>query len=84
MSIEKLSIFLEVLGKILQFLHILGTLGKNLVKIFTKGFRKMQDSWQEFQDILHWVLWPNVLRVTNRKEARDHFRGHGMLPIAVS
>ena len=27
---------------------------ETLVKILTKAIRKLQDSWQEFQDILHW------------------------------
>ena len=42
------------LARSCKIVHILGVFGKNLVKILTKGFRKLQDSWQEFQDILHW------------------------------
>ena len=51
------SFFLKFLAKSCKIVHMLGALGKNLVKILTKGFRNFQDSWQEFQDILHWVNW---------------------------
>ena len=43
--------YLETFAK---FLYILCNLGKNLGQIFTKGFTKMQDSHQEFQEISHW------------------------------
>ena len=33
------------------------TLGKNLGKILTKKFRDIQDSYQELQEFLHWVVF---------------------------
>ena len=38
-----------------KIVHSLDALGKNLAKILTKGFKNYQDSWQELQDILHWM-----------------------------
>ena len=47
---------MKFLARSCKIVHILGALGKNLAKILTKGFRNLQDSWQEFQDILHWEV----------------------------
>ena len=38
------AFFLKFLARSCKIVHILGALGKNLVKILTKGFRKLQDS----------------------------------------
>ena len=43
MNFWRLSIFDS------RIVHILGALDKNTAKIFTKGFTKMQDFYQEFQ-----------------------------------
>ena len=41
--------------------HFLGALDKNLAKIVTEGFTKMQDSYQEFQEVSHCVLYCHLL-----------------------
>ena len=54
------AFFLKFLTRSCKFVHILGALGKNLVKILTKAFRKLQDSWQEFQDFFHWDIKDSI------------------------
>ena len=51
--------FLARSCKILQFL---GLLGKSLGKILTKKFKNIQDSYQEFQEFLHWVMTFKFIR----------------------
>ena len=41
---KKLDDFLKFLARSCKIVHILGALGKNLVKILTKAFRKLQGS----------------------------------------
>ena len=50
---KKLTIFLKFLARFCKIVHILGALGKNLAKILSKGFKNLQDSCQEFQNLLH-------------------------------
>ena len=57
-----MTFFLKFLARSCKIVHILGALGKNLAKILTKGFKNMQDSWQEFQDILHWAMTRKFFR----------------------
>ena len=44
---RKIWHFLKFLVRSCKIVHILGALGK--------GFRKVQDSWQDLQDISHWA-----------------------------
>ena len=45
----------EFLARPCKIVRILGALGKNLAKILAKGFTKMQDPYQEFQEFSHWL-----------------------------
>ena len=46
---------LNFLARSCKILQIRGFLGKNLGKILTKKFRNIQDSYQEMQELSHWV-----------------------------
>ena len=54
-------VFLKFLDIILQDSRIRGFLGKNLGKILTKKSKNIQDSYQEFQEFLHWVALSNLM-----------------------
>ena len=47
---------LNFLARSCKILQIREFLGKNLAKILTKKFRNIQDSYQELQEFLHWVV----------------------------
>ena len=54
-SFTFVSFSLEFMPRSCKIVSILGALDKNLAKILTKVFTKMQDSYQEFQEFSHWV-----------------------------
>ena len=86
-SVKNIGILVEVLvllARSYKIVHVLGALSKNLVKIVTKIFKNLQDSWQKFQDILHWVsidLRGNQLVNIHHDESQDisHMISHTRL-----
>ena len=48
-SFTFVSFYLEFLARSCKIVHILGALDKNLAKILTKGFTKMQDVFKNFK-----------------------------------